>query len=392
MALPMMVSNVTTPLLGLVDTGVVGQLGDPAHIGGVALGSLVFTSIFFGFGFLRMATTGLTAQALGAGDRQEVLAALGRPILVALAVGCFLIAASWPIREIAFAILDGSASTEALARSYYDVRIWSSPAALVNYGLLGWFIGLGRTRIALGLQLVANLTNMVLDAVLVLHLNWGVEGVAAGSVAAEVLAAALGLLIASRRASGQPTRELLRRILAAKAFKRTFAVSGDIFVRSLALVAVIVFFMAKSAEQGDVRLAANSVLMQFVFTAAYFLDGIAFAAEALVGHAVGARDVARLRLAAYRTTLSAALVAGVLSLAFCRLRSRVHRRSDSRSRDAPGSADVPSVGCGSADGRRARVSARRHLHRCHPVRGHAERDADLSLAIFAVGWWGASTL
>ena len=178
-----MLSNVSTPLLGIVDTGVVGQVPDPAYIGAVALGALVFNFVFWGFGFLRMGTTGLTAQALGAGDRDEIRASLGRAALIALVVGAALIALQWPIRELAFVLIDGSPQVEGLARSYYDIRIWAAPATLLNYALLGWFIGLGRARMALALQLVLNVTNMALDALFVLGLGLGVQGVAPGNAA-----------------------------------------------------------------------------------------------------------------------------------------------------------------------------------------------------------------
>src|SRR5262249_32043069 len=148
-AVPIMISSVSTPLLGVIDTAVLGRMPDPAYIGAVALGALVFNFLFWGFGFLRMGTTGLTAQALGGGDAGEIRASLGRAILLAVVLGVSLIALQWPIRETAFALMDSSARVEALARDYYDIRIWAAPATLTNYALLGWFIGLGRARVAL---------------------------------------------------------------------------------------------------------------------------------------------------------------------------------------------------------------------------------------------------
>jgi len=166
---PVMISNVSTALIGVVDTGVVGQIPDAAYIGAVAVGSLVFSFVFWGFGFLRMGTTGLTAQALGAGDRTEVAAVLLRALLIAAAIGGLLILLQWSIREVAFALVEGSATVEELARRYFDIRIWAAPLTLANYALLGWFIGLGRTGTGLILQLVLNLTNITLDALLVLR-------------------------------------------------------------------------------------------------------------------------------------------------------------------------------------------------------------------------------
>ncbi len=309
-----MLSNVSTPLLGAVDTAVVGQIADPAYIGAVALGSLVFTFVFWAFGFLRMGTTGLTAQARGAGDTVELAASLGRALLIALAAGLALIALQWPIREIAFALIDGSPRVEALARSYVDIRIWAAPATFANYALLGWFIGLGRTDIGLVLQLVLNLTNMALDVLFVLGLGWDVRGVALGTVLAEVAAAAVGLVLALRhlRSLGAPWS--WSRLLQGVALKRTLVVNGDIMVRSLALIFVFVWFMAQGARHGDVRLAANAVLMQFISVSAYFLDGLAFAAEALIGQAIGAGRRSSFAQAARLTTWLAAGVAALVSL------------------------------------------------------------------------------
>lgn len=309
-----MISNVSTPLIGVVDTGVVGQIPDPAYIGAVAVGALIFTFVFWAFGFLRMGTTGLTAQALGASDTDEVAAGLGRALLIALAAGVAMILLQWPIRETAFRLIEGSTQVESLARGYFDIRIWAAPAALANYALLGWFIGLGRTDIGLVLQLILNVTNMALDALFVLGFGWDVRGVAFGTLLAEVLAAAVGLVIAlrySRRLGGDWA---LDRLLIAEKLKRTIVVNGDIMIRSLALIAVFVWFMAQGAKQGDVILAANAVLMQFVSFGAYFLDGLAFAAESLVGRAIGAAHRAGLIAIVRMTTFWAAGVAVLISL------------------------------------------------------------------------------
>jgi MATE family multidrug resistance protein len=322
-ALPIMASNVSTPLLGIVDTGVVGQIPDPAYIGAVALGALVFNFVFWGFGFLRMGTTGLTAQALGAGDASEVRASLGRAVLIAAVVGAALIALQWPIRELAFVLIEGSPQVEGLARSYYDIRIWAAPATLLNYALLGWFIGLGRARMALALQLVLNITNMALDVLFVLGLGLGVEGVALGTLLAEMVAAAVGLAIAARHLRRLGGRWDFAPIKAGDRMRRTLAVNRDIMIRSAALIVAFAWFMARSAAQGDAILAANAVLMHFVTFAAFFLDGLAFAAEALVGKAVGAAHRAGLRAAARMTTWWAAGVAAAACIVFALMGSAV---------------------------------------------------------------------
>ena len=313
-ALPVMLSNVSTPLIGVVDTGVVGQIPDPAYIGAVALGSLVFTFLFWAFGFLRMGTTGLTAQALGAGDTGEVVACLGRALMIAVSAGVGLILLQWPIGQAAFYLLDGSPQVEQLARDYFDIRVWAAPATFVNFALLGWFIGLGRTDVGLILQLVLNLTNIALDALFVLGFGWDVTGVALGTLLAEFIAAAFGLAIAARHFRRLGGTWSLDRLLIRARLRRTIAVNGDIMVRSLALVFVFAWFMAEGARAGDVILAANAVLMHFISIGAYFLDGLAFAAEALVGRAIGASHRAGLRAAARMTTLWSGAFAGAISL------------------------------------------------------------------------------
>ena len=313
-ALPIMLSNVSTPLLGAVDTAVVGQIPDPAYIGAVAVGSLIFTFLFWAFGFLRMGTTGLTAQALGAQKPDEIVATLGRALLVAAGAGSTLVLLQWPIREAAFALLDASPGVEQLGRDYYDIRIWAAPATLANYALLGWFIGRGRTDIALVLQLVLNLSNIALDLWFVLGLGWDVRGVAAGTVLAEWFAASVGLGIALRHARFLGAAWSWPRLLDPVQLRRTVVVNSDIMVRSLALIFVFVWFMAQGAAQGDVRLAANAVLMQFISISAYFLDGLAFAAEALVGRAVGAMRRGAFAAAARLTSIWAGAVAAAISV------------------------------------------------------------------------------
>jgi len=308
-AVPVMLSNVSTPLIGVVDTAVVGQLPDPAYIGAVAVGSLIFTFVFWAFGFLRMGTTGLTAQAVGADDVAEVAANLGRALLVAAIVGLILIVLQWPIREAAFFLVGGSERVELLAREYFDVRIWAAPATLANYALLGWFIGLGRTDIGLVLQLVLNITNIALDALLVLGFGWDVRGVAIGTLAAEYVAVTLGLVLAARHLVAIGGRIAYARLIDPARLRRTVVVNSDIMLRSLALIMVFVWFMAQGARQGDVILAANAVLMHFTSVAAFFLDGLAFAAEALVGQSIGARHRAGLVAAVRITTVWAVGVA-----------------------------------------------------------------------------------
>ncbi len=313
-AVPVMLSNVSTPLIGVVDTTVVGQIPDPAYIGAVAVGALIFSFVFWGFGFLRMGTTGLTAQALGARNTDEVAATLGRALLIALVIGLTLIVLQWPIRATAFYLLGGSEQVEGLASEYFDIRIWAAPATLANYALLGWFIGLGRTDVGLVLQLVLNLTNIALDALFVLGFGWDVRGVALGTLIAECIAASVGLVLAWRQMRHLGGRFSIAGLLMSEQLRRTIVVNGDIMLRSLALIMVFVWFVAQGARQGDVVLAANAVLTQFISVGAFFLDGLAFAAEALVGRALGARHRAGLLAAVKITTVWAAATAVAIAL------------------------------------------------------------------------------
>lgn len=314
LAVPVMLSNVSTPLIGVVDTAVVGQIPNPAHIGAVAIGALIFTFVFWAFGFLRMGTTGLTAQALGAQDHGEVAASLGRALLIAVAVGAALIILQWPIRGIAFALLDASTDVETLARGYFDIRIWAAPATLASYALFGWFIGLGRTDIGFALQLVLNVVNAALDLLFVLGFGWGVQGVAAGTVIAEVTAAVVGGVLAWRLLRQRGWRAPLARMLVADKIKRTLAANVDILLRTLCLIMVLVWFVANGAAESDAVLAANAVLLNCVSVAAFFLDGLAFAAEALVGRAVGAAQRAAFLTAVRLTTFWAVAIAVVISV------------------------------------------------------------------------------
>ena len=287
-ALPIVAANLTVPLLGLVDTAVVGQMGQAAPIGAVGIGAVVLASVYWVFGFLRMGTTGLVAQAHGAGDGPEVAAVLQRGLVIAGVAGLGLIVVQGPVMAGAFALAPASAEVEGLARAYLAIRIWGAPATIALYALTGWLIALERTREVLVLQVVMNGLNIGLDLGFVLGLGWGVQGVAVATLMAELSGLALGLWLCRAglvRVAGVLDRARLRRMA---------AVNGDILIRSVLLQGAITAFLFLSAAQGDVPLAAAQVLLQFVELMAYLLDGFAFAAEALVGQAVGARAVARL--------------------------------------------------------------------------------------------------
>ncbi|MCL7464467.1 MATE family efflux transporter [Phaeovulum sp. NW3] len=314
-ALPIVLSNATVPILGAVDTAVVGQLGQPAPIGAVGIGAIILVSLYWVFGFLRMGTSGLVAQAHGAGDRAEVAAGLMRALLVAGAAGLALITLQGPLFTAAFHLAPASDQVETLAQSYLALRIWGAPATIALYALTGWLIALERTRAVLVIQLWMNGLNVVLDLWFVLGLGWGVPGVAAATLIAEWSGVALALVLARSAFAGGYWRDAAR-VFDRPSLWRMARVNTDIMIRSILLQASFTTFLFLGAAQGDVRLAANQVLLQFLEITAYALDGFAFAAEALVGQAVGARSVPRLRRAAIVTAQWGVGGAALLALAF----------------------------------------------------------------------------
>jgi MATE family multidrug resistance protein len=287
-ALPMTLAYLSTPLLGVVDTTVIGRLGSAPLLGAVALSSTLFSFVFTAFNFLRMGTTGLTAQALGAGEAPEVGALLARTLIFSALAGLALIALQGPLLWAALALMGAGADVNDGVRAYFAIRILAAPFTLANYAILGWFLGLGRAGIGLLLQTLLNGLNIALSVWFVLGLGWGVEGVALATAIAEAAAAAAGLALVAG-VHGRSALAPLALVLDPARFRRLFTVNRDIMVRTLALAFTFVFFMSQSARQTELVLAANAVLMNFFLVAGYFLDGFAVAAEQLVGMAVGAR-------------------------------------------------------------------------------------------------------
>jgi len=314
---PIILSGISVPLLGAVDTAVVGRLFDPAYIGGVALGAVIFDFVFWGFGFLRMGTTGLAAQADGAGDAAERNAVLSRALLLGAALGLVVLLLQVPIGWLAFSLLQGSEAVETQARLYYSIRIWSAPATLANYALLGWLLARQRTDLVLVVELALNLVNILLDLWFVLGLGWGVAGVAAASVIAELVALGLALVIRHRLGHRLDWRRERARILDRARLMALMRVNFDILVRTLSLIAALALFTATGARMGDLPLAGNAILMNFFLLLSYGLDGFAHTAQILVGTAIGARDRAAYRRAVGDTTLWAAgiAVAGAVGFA-----------------------------------------------------------------------------
>ena len=296
-ALPILLSNVTIPLLGLVDTAVIGQMGAAAPIGAVALGGIILSTIYMLFTFLRMGTSGLAAQAHGRGNARETALVLHRALLIAALCGAGLILLHLPLLAGAFALSPASDEVEDLARSYVSIRIWGAPATIAVYAISGWLIALERARSVLMLQLWVNGVNIALDVLFVIVLEWGVPGVAAATLIGEWSGFALAVWLC-RDAFVPALRSRWAEIAERVALKRTMAMNADLVARSVLLQASYTSFVFLSAGQGDVSLAANQVLLQFLHLFSYMLDAFAFSAEALVGQAVGARQVGPLRRAA----------------------------------------------------------------------------------------------
>ena len=310
---PIILSNLSTPLLGAVDTAVMGHLPDAAYLGAVAVGSVIFSFLYWGFGFLRMGTTGFTAQAHGAGDDAELRACLGRPLLLGTGLGLLLILLQWPIGAVAFALLDASAQVESYAGTYFAIRIWSAPFALINYAVLGWLLGTQRARHALLLQVALNGVNIGLDLLFVVGLGYTIAGVAAASLIAEIVAAGLGLSLCMQLLHRAGGRWSWARLTDRARLVALLRVNRDIFIRTLSLISAFAYFTAQGARIGETTLAANAILMQLQNVLSFGLDGFAHAAEILVGSAVGARDRRAFSAAVRTATVWAFGLAAVFS-------------------------------------------------------------------------------
>lgn len=314
-AVPIVLANISVPLLGAVDTGVVGQMGTAAPIGAVGLGAIILASIYWIFGFLRMGTTGLVAQATGAGDLAESGAILTRAVMIGLAAGAVMVVGQAAITWAAFRVAPASPEVEALARDYLAIRIWGAPATIALYAVNGWLIATERTRGVLVLQLWMNGLNISLDLWFVLGLGWGVQGVAIATLIAEVTALGLGLWLCRAAFSGAQWCDWAR-VFDRVRLKRMWMVNSDIMLRTIALQAAMTGFLFVSAGFGDIELAANQILWQFLMVTAYTLDGFAFAAETLVGQSVGAASVVGMRAASLRASIWAMAGSVIMAAGF----------------------------------------------------------------------------
>lgn len=314
-AIPIVLSNATVPILGAVDTGVIGQMGLAAPIGAVGIGAVILTAIYWLFGFLRMGTSGLTSQAHGAGQHGEVSAMLSRVLMVGVVAGVAIVAFQVPLFWAAFAVSPASTEVESMARDYMQIRVYSAPAVIALYGVTGWLIALERTRSVLVLQLWMNGLNIGLDLWFVLSLGWGIEGVAWATFLAEWTGLAIGLWLC-RAAFAVPEWRDWARVFDPIRLRTMVSVNTDILLRSLMLEAIFVSFIFLGGDMGDVTLAANQVLIQFLHIIASALDGFAFAAEALVGQAMGARRPEQLRKSAKVASQWGVICVVILSFLF----------------------------------------------------------------------------
>jgi MATE family multidrug resistance protein len=316
-AWPLILANSSVPLLGLADTAVLGNVGNVSDLGAIALGALIFSFVYWGFGFLRMGTTGFVAQACGAGDELEVRTALVRSLVIAVVLGAVVIILQLPLSTAAFGLFQGSAEVESIASVYFHTRIWGAPATLATFALVGALIGLGESRKLLLIQLFLNGLNIILDIWFAGYLQLGAEGVALGTLIAEwvSLGFASYIVIGTLKQRQKDTDHFvdLQRVFNKEKLLKTISANVDIMVRTLLLVFAFAWFTNQSARYGDVVLAANHILLQIVSFSAFFLDGFAFVAEAYVGQAMGAGRQKAFDLSVRKTTALALLSATILA-------------------------------------------------------------------------------
>ena len=314
-AAPMILSNISAPLLGMVDTGVTGHLENSTYLGAVAIGSTIFGFLYTGMNFLRMGTTGIAAQCYGADDNAGLRVSLGQAVVVASLIACVLLAVQWPIGQFAMRLIGPEPHVEVFALEYFSIRIWSAPGTLANYAVMGWFLGLQNARVPLLIFLTINITNIVLDLLFVLGLGMKVDGVALASVIAEYTGLLVGISFAARALQQRAGHWPFARLLNVRAYAAFFAVNGHLFIRTMALMFTFGFVTAQGARLGGLILAANAVLLNLQLLTSFALDGFAHAAEALVGKAVGEKNREALEQSV-RLTLRWSLI---FAAAFCAL-------------------------------------------------------------------------
>ena len=297
LAIPNIISNITIPLLGIVDLAIMGHLGSEIYIGAIALGGMIFNFIYWGFSFLRMGTSGFTAQAFGGGDKNEMITILSRAMLVALFGSILVILLQNPISFLSFSMINGSPEIEQLAAEYFHIRIWAAPATLGLYALTGWFLGMQNARIPMVIAIVINILNLIFNLVFVYGLGMRADGVALGTLISQYIGLIMAMVFFFKYYKKLAVFWSYTDLMVWEPIKRFFLVNKDIFIRTICLIFTFSFFTARSASENDTILAVNTLLLQFLFFFSYLIDGFAYAAEALVGKYVGAKEPGNLKKA-----------------------------------------------------------------------------------------------
>ncbi|MCL7746634.1 MATE family efflux transporter [Halalkalibacter alkaliphilus] len=290
LAVPLIISGISTPILGAVDTAVIGQIPDPAALGGVAIGAVIFNTMYWLLGFLRVSTSGFTAQAEGANNQNEVLLSFLRPMIMAVIFGLLFIILQQPILQLALKLFGGSEVVSSFAATYFSIRIWGAPFILLSYVMIGWLIGTGKVRLALATQITMNLLNIILDIVFVLGLGMGVTGVAYATVISEITAVLFGSWVIVQANKGKFSHVKLQMVLESKPLIKMLKVNRDFFLRTVCLLIMTGVFTAKGASMGEITLAANAILLQIHYIMAYLFGGFANATSILVGRAIGGKS------------------------------------------------------------------------------------------------------
>ena len=316
LAIPNIISNLSVPILGVVDTALMGHLGSEQHLGAVAIGGVIFSVVYWSFGFLRMATTGLTAQAQGANHQKESVLILTRALLVAFSGSVLLILLRSLIAATGFYLIDASPEIERLARQYFDIRIYAAPAALGLFAFHGWFLGMQNAKYPMILTIVVNLLNVGLNLFFVKTLGMKSDGVALGTVIAQYVGILCTIFLFLRRYGRLWDGWDLKEILHLSSLRRFFAISGDIVIRTLCLVFGHAFFTAKSAAVNDTILAINTILLQFISILTFGVDGFAFAAESIIGKYKGAGEIQNLKRVVKYVFIWGLSLAGLFSLIY----------------------------------------------------------------------------
>ncbi len=313
LALPMIIANISTPVLGLVDTAMMGHLSSPLYLGAVAIGGMIFDFLFWGFGFLRMGTTGLTAQAFGQNNVPEIRAILWRALLISGLISFLILLSQKVIGQFGFFLIQSSPEIENLGLQYFDIRIWSAPATLSLYAISGWLLGLQNVKAPLAIVITTNLGNIALDLLFVVKFKWAVEGVALASVCAEYIGLVLAIILLLRNKQFLMRRPVWPEVFQFKKLKAMLYINQNLFIRTLCLIFAFAFFTTQSARFGEIILAANTVLLHFQTFLAYTLDGLANAAEVLTGRAIGKKNKLLLKQAVLTTGFWSLLIAIVFS-------------------------------------------------------------------------------